>query len=215
MRKSAKKVSTSVGEDLPEGFKDSFGPALKKARRIRQIALGELADIVGCSASTLSKIENQKAAPSLGMLCRISQALRMDVTTLLQSRAATKSLVTRAVNHPVWRTTGLEVTSLLPPRPEHRMESYVLCMTPGTRSDKPIAHGPGELFGVVLEGNLKLAVDGKTYNVESGDSFAFTYDRPHAFANPGTRKTRVLFVMSPPVDFKYDLALRSRATKGK
>ena len=154
----------------------------------------------------LSKIENQKAAPSFGMVYRICQALSMDVTTLLESRhpfagdSSRRQVAIRVSHH----RNGVDV--LLPATPEHRMEAHVVELSPGARSDDPMEHGPGELLGYVFEGKLKLTVDGKTYNVEPGDSFAFSYDRPHSFGNAGARKTRVLFVLAPPVDF----ASRSR-----
>ncbi len=211
MPKAAKKVSTAGGERYPGGVKDSFGPTLKKARRIRHLTLDELAEIVGCSASALSKIENQKAAPSFNMVYQICQALRMDVTTLLQSRKASQALVTKAGHHPVYHTTGMEWTPLLPARPEHRMEASIVELAPGARSDEPMAHGPGDLLGFVLEGKFKLTVDGKPYTVAAGDSFAFSYDRPHSFANTSARKARVMFILAPPVEF----ASRSRADDSK
>jgi transcriptional regulator with XRE-family HTH domain len=201
MPKAAKRVSTAARDQRPERSKDSFGRALKKARRIRHLTLNDLADRTGCSASALSKIENQKATPSLGMMYRICKALRMDVTTLLANRAASRALVTRADRHPVYEGTGMEFTQLLAASPEHRMEASIVEISPGAQSDEPMEHGSGELLGLVLEGKLKLKVDGKTYNVEQGDSFAFSYDRPHSFGNVGTRATRVLFVLAPPVDF--------------
>ncbi len=211
MPKAAKKVSPASGKQLPDSAKGSFGPALKKARRIRHLTLDELAASIGCSPSALSKIENQKAAPSFGMVYRICNALSMDVTTLLQSRTAARAIVTKAGHHPVYHTTGMEWTLLLPSRPEHRMEASILEMVPGAKSDMPMQHGPGELLGFVLEGKFRLTVDGKPHHLESGDSFAFTYDRTHSFANAGTRKTRVMFVLAPPIDF----ASRSHAPKDK
>ena len=89
------------------------------------------------------------------------------------------------------------------------MEVNIVDIAPGFHSGEPIQHGPGEIIGLVFEGKLKLTVDGKAYNVEPGDSFAFSYDRPHSFGNAGKRKTRALFVLAPPVDF----ASRSRAGK--
>jgi transcriptional regulator with XRE-family HTH domain len=191
--------------------KDSFGPALKKARRIRHLTLNELADRIGCSPSALSKIENQKAAPSFGMVYRICQALRMDVTTLLENPTPPRAIVTKAGRHAVFHATGMEFQALVQATPEHRMEVHVVDIAPGAHSGAPIEHGPGEVVGLVFEGKLKLTVDGETHNVEPGDSFAFSYDRPHSFRNAGSRSTRVLFVLAPPVNF----ASRSRAGKGK
>jgi transcriptional regulator with XRE-family HTH domain len=211
MPKATKRASTPARAPRREPVKDSFGPALKKARRIRHLTLNELAENIGCSPSALSKIENQKAAPSFGMVYRICQALRMDVTTLLENPTPPREIITKAGRHGIYHATGMEFQTLLHATPEHRMEVNIVEIAPGFHSGEPIQHGPGEIIGLVFEGKLKLTVDGKTYNVEPGDSFAFSYDRPHSFGNAGKRKTRALFVLAPPVDF----ASRSRAGKRK
>jgi transcriptional regulator with XRE-family HTH domain len=205
-KKAAKKTSAAARDQRPEKLKDSLGRALNKARRIRHLTLNELADRIGCSASALSKIENQKAAPSIGMLYRISKALRMDVTTLLQPAGTARSFITKAGRHPVYHAMGMEFSTIVPASPDHRVEATIAEIAPGAQSDEPFQHGSGELLGLVLEGKLKLTVDGNIHNVEQGDSFVFSYDRPHGFGNASTRPARVLFVFAPPVDF----ASRSR-----
>jgi transcriptional regulator with XRE-family HTH domain len=211
MPKATKRVPTTAKARRHEPVKDSFGPALNKARRIRHLTLNELADRIGCSPSALSKIENQRASPSFGMVYRICQALRMDVTTLLETPTPPQAILTKAGRHAIYHATGMEFQMLVQATPEHRMEVNIVDIAPGVHSGEPIEHGPGELLGLVFEGKLRLTVDGTTYNAEPGDSFAFSYDRPHSFGNTGKRPTRVLFVLAPPVDF----ASRSRTGKGK
>jgi transcriptional regulator with XRE-family HTH domain len=121
-----------------EPVQDSFGPALKKARRIRHLTLNELAANIGCSPSALSKIENQKAAPSFGMVYRICQALRMDVTTLLETPTPPQAVVTKAGRHAVYHTTGMEFQMLRQATPEHRVEVNIVDIAPGFHSGEPI-----------------------------------------------------------------------------
>jgi transcriptional regulator with XRE-family HTH domain len=211
MPRAKKNVTREAGDKQARGVKDSFGPALKKARRIRHLTLNDLADRIGCSPSALSKIENQKASPSFGMVYRICQALRMDVTTFLESPTPPRAILTKAGRHAIYHAIGMEFQVLVRATPEHRMEGSIVDIAPGVHSGEPIGHGPGELLGLVVEGTLTLTVDGKTYNAEPGDSFAFSYDRPHSFGNASKRPTRVLFVLAPPVDF----AAQSRGSKGR
>jgi transcriptional regulator with XRE-family HTH domain len=211
MPNATKRITVAGKTRRPEPVKDSFGPALNKARRIRHLTLNQLADRIGCSPSALSKIENQKASPSFGMVYRICQALRMDVTTLLENPTPPRAILTKAGRHAIYHAIGMEFQVLVRATPEHRMEVNIVDIAPGVHSGEPIEHGPGELLGLVFEGKLRLTVDGKTYNAEPGDSFAFSYDRPHSFGNASKHPTRVLFVLAPPVDF----ASRSRAGKSK
>ncbi len=200
MPNAAKRASTRATKRAPSK-EHAFGYALKQARRIRHLTLDDLATRAGCSPSVLSKIENDKTTPSFGMLFRICKALRLDVTTLLQAPRDPGSIVTKAGHHPVFSVTGMEITKLLPASPDHRMEAALVKLMPGAGSEPSLQHGAGEQLGFVMEGRIALTVDGKTHKVEAGDTFVFSYDRPHSFANASRRVARVLFVFTPPGDF--------------
>ena len=206
MPKATKKVSTAARDRRLRRVKDSFGPALKKARRIRHLTLHELADRIGCSPSALSKIENQKAAPSFSMVYAICRALRMDVTTLLENPTSPRAIVTKAGRHTVFHTTGMEFQALVQATPEHRMEVHVVDIAPGAHSGAPMGHGPGEVVGLVFEGTLKLTVDGKTAQrgtrrlvrlfVRPASQFRQLWRAPHARAVRSSAAGRLRFAVA-------------------
>jgi quercetin dioxygenase-like cupin family protein len=58
-------------------------------------------------------------------------------------------------------------------------------------------------FGLLLEGNLTLNLDGKTYQISAGDSFSFDARTPHRYENTGNEVARgVWFVVSEDVTHK-------------
>src|SRR4051794_7386869 len=61
----------------------TLGPRLRLQRRLRRLRLKDLASKAGCSESLLSRIENGLVNPSLTTLHRLSQALGVNVSTLL------------------------------------------------------------------------------------------------------------------------------------
>lgn len=67
----------------------TIGALLRNARLAKALTLAKLALQTECSLSQLSKIENDKAVPSLPLLYRLSDALGKDVESFLASSPAT------------------------------------------------------------------------------------------------------------------------------
>ncbi|KFL44571.1 hypothetical protein CH76_01830 [Lysinibacillus sp. BF-4] len=61
----------------------SVGINIRELRKKRDLTQYQLADLVVADVSTISKIENNKANPSLKMLERIANALNVSITELL------------------------------------------------------------------------------------------------------------------------------------
>ena len=53
-------------------------------------------------------------------------------------------------------------------------------------------------MGYILEGELELILDDIVYHLHENDSFHFNSSRRHAYRNPGTTRTRVLWANTPP-----------------
>jgi uncharacterized cupin superfamily protein len=58
---------------------------------------------------------------------------------------------------------------------------------------KPMEH-PGEELVYVLDGTLRFDVDETEYVLKRGDALHFRTDRPHKWANAGTRPARALWL---------------------
>ncbi|HWE78635.1 MAG TPA: XRE family transcriptional regulator [Pseudolabrys sp.] len=173
---------------------------LRHARMVRGITLKKLADEADCSESMLSKIENDKAAPSFGTLHRIATALGTNISELYAP--ANGVVVSRAGERPVLMTDnlrtgkGLELERLIPYSREHLLQGNIHRIAPGGGSEA-IAHA-GEEIGYVLEGEIELVIDGQRFRAGKGDSFHFRSELPHAYRNIGTKTARVLWISTPP-----------------
>jgi len=65
-----------------------LGARINKIRKQRGLTQYQLADMVNADVSTVNKIENNKAKPSLGMLEKLAAALGVKVTDLLKDQAS-------------------------------------------------------------------------------------------------------------------------------
>ena len=190
-----------------EGAREEIciGAHIRHARLTKDLSLRQLADVVGCSESFVSKIENDKVRPSFSMLHRIVAALDINVAALFAERGAELGpvIIMRPNKRPVihvdhiGRDNGITLERLIPHFSGTLLQANIHHINPGANTDGSIEH-QGEEFGYVLEGRLRLIVNSVTYEVEHGESFSFPSHLAHSYSNPATVVTRVLWVNTPP-----------------
>ena len=208
-RKPAGKGSASKGH-APEGVNGSaaseikVGMRLKHARLAKNLKLRELAEMLGCSESFLSKVENDKVRPSLATLHQLVGALDTNIAALFADPLSDAPvLIMKPENRPVIRTDpmlqgpGIALERLIATAKGALIEANIHCVSPGGHTDGEISH-IGEEIGYILTGKLELTVAGQTYSLSEGDCFFFKSDLSHGYRNPGKTVTRVLWVCTPP-----------------
>lgn len=180
-----------------------LGVRLRHARLARRLRLRDVAAKVSCSESLISKIERNRAVPSLRMLHRLAAALDTSIAGLLTPGPTDDDIVRRDGERPVIRldSTGEGAHIMLERLIAHRagllLEANIHIVEPGAESDGAIEH-EGEEVGYVLEGELQLWVDDERYWLGPGDVFYFRSNRRHRYRNPGSTLARVLWVNTPP-----------------
>jgi transcriptional regulator with XRE-family HTH domain len=176
-----------------------LGQKLKQFRLAMRLRLKEVAEAAECSEGMLSKLENGKVTPSIGLLHRLASVLGTNVSALFEQNQT--GVVTRAGTRPnisqgdSQRQISLE---LLTPVPSPTLfQSAIYTIAPKARSDGKITH-VGEDFGYVFEGQLELYLDDETHLLGPGDAFYFPSDRPHGYSNPGDTVTKLIWFNTPP-----------------
>lgn len=182
-----------------------IGVRLRHARLAMGMNMKEVATMIACSESFISKLENDKVHPSLSILHRLVAALNINVSSLFSDVDPVDDpvLVMRAGTRPLIRTNpprrgeGVTLERLVPHSRGVLLQANIHIVLPKGSSHGLIEHA-GEEFGFVLEGMLNLVVDGVTYTMNAGDSFFFSSHLPHGYHNPGKKIARVLWMNTPP-----------------
>ena len=198
-------VSPSAASNEALEIKISVGVQLRHARLVKGLRLKDVADLSNCSESMISKIENNKVAPSLNTLHRIAKALDTSVATLLQDRSADGKVVIRENERQVIPAAdtanvssgGTEAEVMIPFGSSSMLQAFLVRLQPGAGSDGDLQH-EGEEVGFVTNGQLLLTVAGVSYRLNKGDSFFFPSTSVHSFLNPGSTVTEVIWVNTPP-----------------
>lgn len=180
------------------------GRNIRHARLVAGFTLRELAERVSCSESLLSKIENEKAVPSLQMLHRIVAQLGTSIGVFFSEPHAHSRIVMRQGTRSTIRTgerngqdAGVSIEWLVPSPKAKLLSGSIHKIPVGGGSQGEISH-KGEEMGYVLKGRFELRVSGVTYFLDPGDSFFFPSELPHGYRNPGDTETWVLWANTPP-----------------
>jgi transcriptional regulator with XRE-family HTH domain len=179
------------------------GLKMKHTRLLKGLTLKQLAELAGCSESLLSRIENGNANPSIKMMHRVALALGMPVSGLFQENVDSSDVVMRHGERPtvgtdqVRRGKGSKLEALIPSGRINLLSGYINDIDPGGGSEGVLQH-EGEEFGYVLDGEIELTVDNRSYQLREGDSFYFRSERPHSYINNRKKVARVLWINTPP-----------------
>ena len=200
-------ATAAAAEDDRGGEKPvRIGVQLRHARLVKGLRLKDVADRAGYSESLISKIENNKAMPSINTLHRIARVLDTSMAALLSDGSGTADIVMRPEQRPrivadavpgTSDSDGTEAEVMIPFGASTMLEAFVIRVHPGGSSGGE-RHHDGEEVGFVRCGELLLTVDGESHHLKAGDSFFFASTRPHSFSNPGTVPTEIVWINTPP-----------------
>lgn len=161
------------------------------------MTLQALATASGVSIGTLSQIERDRANPSLRVLAQVRTALRAPISALFEEteHPPQDPGFVRRVDRRPWLELGYISKELLSPGGPQNLQFMILHIPPhGTSGTQPLSY-PAEKGGMVLAGELYLAVNGEEARLREGDSFLFDSLHPHSFHNPLDQPARVLWIM--------------------
>lgn len=181
-----------------------IGARLKHARILSGVMMRELATMVDCTESMISKIESGRVMPSLPMLQRIVNALGRDLSSFFGSSPNSPGVILRNGERPIVPTdpirAGSKVTyeRLVPFGAGNLLEGNIHVVEPNGAKQDPITH-QGETLGFIIEGRIELKIESTTYQLNAGDSFFFKNHLTNSYRNPGPDTARIIWVNTPQV----------------
>ena len=185
-----------------------LGEEIRQLRKAHGMTLARLSEACGRSVSFLSKIERNQAKPSLTAMQDIAEALGAPVGWFFQTdgpvAADERPYIVRhnrrrRLTYSQFTDTaylGME-DHLLSATLEGELALGISRYSPGGNSGDDLYTHRGEEAGLVLEGELELALGEKTFRLQTGDSFSFPSYLPHTFRNPGDKEAVVVWANTP------------------
>ena len=168
----------------------------RRARRLSQRALGELA---GVTSSFLSQLENGRTSASVSTLRRLADALGVRLSDLLEPAEPTSGRLLRKKDRPELSAAHGTTKWFITQPPLGHVEMYVAQILPGgSTGPDQYTHGDSQEVLLVTRGRVELQLGDETYTLGAGDSIEYLSSTPHRVRNAGERTAELVWVNSPP-----------------
>ncbi len=183
---------------MHRNFSHKLSERLKSLRKQRGWTLGHLAELSGVSTATLSRLENGEVSPTTDALGRLCAAYNMSLTRLMAQVEVTFSPVIRRPEQAEWSDpeTGFIRRSVSPPAGALAAEILECRLKAGTHLtyERPPVDGQ-EHYLVMLDGELKLSLDGQEYALKEGDCMRYQLFGASSFKAGDVTGARYLLVL--------------------
>ncbi|MER9584322.1 XRE family transcriptional regulator [Mesorhizobium sp. M0276] len=157
---------------------------IRDLRRDQNLTLDRLAKLSGLSKGTVVSLEQGKANPSIGILCRLAAAFSLSVADLLNDDASTVRLpIERTETRTLWTSAKGSFAQLHSSTSGSTMfELWSWVIMPGDVFSAD-AHSPDtrELISVT-QGSLSVVVGTHAVILNRGESARLVTDQPHSYA---------------------------------
>jgi XRE family transcriptional regulator, regulator of sulfur utilization len=161
------------------------GNNLKELRKSRFLTLETLSMQTGVSVSMLGEIERGITNPTITILWKIAEGLKIPFSELLKQDVQPVKVVHRSEAAIYKADTGFKILTLFGFDPQKKFEIYSKYLDPGAAYDSPGHPQGNEEFLIVAEGVLTLDIGEKRIQLFKGDAVKFDGAGPHTYRNLG------------------------------
>lgn len=175
-----------------------IGKKIKQARLGNKKTQQQIADQCGISKSLLSKIENGQTSSAVATLSKISDALEVSLSWVLDDHPETDLVILpkskRKINADD-NNMGYSYELLANRSKFSNVEPTIVHVTPKNTNlrNEPYTHSQDE-FIYILEGSIYLFYDGEKHYMEKGDTSYFKGTKVHLFVPVDNEGAKVLTV---------------------
>lgn len=169
---------------------------LRSIREAKQLSLDQAAKLTGVSKSMLGQIEREEVNPTISVLWKIANGMKVSFTSLIEQSDRDSEIIRAKEIFPLLESEGAYINYPIFSYEERRgFESYRIEIKPGgVLAASPHIAGAEEYI-TVFRGRLNLAVNGQEHVLAQGDSICFKADVPHQYRNDGEILTELSMVI--------------------
>jgi transcriptional regulator with XRE-family HTH domain len=166
--------------------KQSISSRIFDLRTKNGLSYQQLAKLSNLSEQLIEKIEKQETYPDLGTVLKLSRALKVAASLLLEDESGYAYSITRKEQRPLIKRQisgsaekpHYVYQSLVKGIETRHMQALVVTLSKSEKQPQPTVH-QGEEFIVVQEGSVKITLHHKQEILHPGDSIYYLSTIPH------------------------------------
>ena len=171
----------------------SVSENLKAARRDQNLSLDQLSARSGVSKSMLRQIEIGRSTPTVSVLWKIANGLRLPFSSLL-ARPQREAEVADFTAAPAVKSgrKGYRLYPMVGFRPDRPLEIYYVEIEEGVVFDGEPHQGKARETVFVISGSLELTLGDRSSVAQEGQFIQFLAGEAHRYRNPGRKMARLV-----------------------
>jgi len=174
----------------------NLGNKIKQRRVLLQLTQQELANRCELTKGYISQLENDSVSPSLETLEIIIDVLGTTLSDFFKEDSEELIIFNKEEQY-IKEFDSYTQTWLVPTAQEHQMEPIYVELKENGETFHDYPH-TGEEFGYVIEGEILVVYDDKTFVCKKGESFYFISNKNHYIKNNSKNGSKVIWVSCPP-----------------
>jgi transcriptional regulator with XRE-family HTH domain len=186
-------------ESSPAKLSIIVGENLRHLRRKSGLSLEQLGVISGVSRAMLGQIETGKSAPTINLLGRIAEALKVSVSSLISSPGVGGTVIVPRDRATVVSSSegGFVSRALFPWGDPQSTEIYDVTIGSQHRELFAAQTAGAKKSLVVVSGTIEIVVgEDSPARLVQGDAILFNADTPHHFHNPTNDDAKAFLVVT-------------------
>lgn len=175
----------------------NIGKKVETYRKSQGLSIRELANRADITPSMLSQIERGLANPSIQTLKILAKTLQVPTFSFLLEEVRTEELVVRSQHRKKMIMDDVSY-ELVSPDISGKMATAIMHFPPDSSSSEKLLDHQGEEVAFVIEGKIRISLEGEEYILETGDSVKIPSYMKHRWINDFSEKAAILFSVTPP-----------------
>ncbi|CCQ14463.1 Transcriptional regulator, MerR family [Rhodococcus sp. AW25M09] len=171
-----------------------IGRRIATLRRERGWTLAAVGELIGLSATQLSRIESGGRQSSVGTLIELARVFEVSLSELVAEESTRDFHLIRSQDHAPHESANGTMTTLSGGYPG--LDAVLLTIPP--TADAPIARHSGEEWLYLLDGSVEVTIGAEQVQLDTGDALHFPSHTTHSVRGLGDAPSRALLVSTTP-----------------
>ena len=192
----------------------SLGEMITQLRKGKKLSYQDIEKRGIIPAQLVEDIEKGMVGPSIGALKKICKALEIPLSEFFQKTGLSEkdlteeetggdAVVVRKDKRQTLSVKGSRavIESCIRPSEDCSLELLWQEVEPKSSGGDWLTH-PGEECCLIMQGRIRLHVEGSTYELEEGDTLWYKTTKRHKWENPYEKPAIMLWAITPPYHSK-------------
>lgn len=174
----------NINELTSKRFMAKIGESINKARCAKNLTIEQLANNIGISRLTLSKIEHGEANPTINIIWKLCNELNITLAELADHRDEISLVKANSENTLESEDKSFKIDFVFREEKARTIETFRIYLSPNNKTMLTEKHNKGSVEIItVMEGEVLIKIEEEEFILEKFDSLRFEADKDHSYKN--------------------------------